>query len=223
MVLRPMPGDPLRDLAAAKQFIEAEKLATTHLREVADLLSGLPATKLAEIAAELQRIRQDRGVLYVFGDEGSADIAFHLSTDLARSHPSGELPLRVVCLSGEAAHLSDSDEDNDLPKDLDRRFKGRLRNEDAVLAISASGRSAPCLEALSHARAQGVRTLGLLGSAGGPARPLCDIHLLVPHSGFLPAEDIHRVVCQAFSRILCSTAAVGADRQTLVGPSSRDT
>ncbi|MCH9651629.1 MAG: hypothetical protein K0U98_25610 [Deltaproteobacteria bacterium] len=224
MVLRPTPGDPLRDLAVAEELIEAEKQAVAHFREVAELLSGLPARRLAEIAAVFQSIRQNRGVLYVVGGDNRVNTALLLTTELAGSQPPGESPLRVVCLNGSPGQTSDRAGDPGSEETFFNSLEEQLGDQDAVLAISASGRSPNCLKALSFARAQGVKTLGLLGVDGSPAHPLCDLHFSVPSEDFLDKEDsrmedIYRVVCHAISRILRTAASAEADRRGMAVPS----
>ncbi len=213
MVVGVSPGDPIENLGPEEALVEAEHQAAAHFQEVANLLLGLSVKPVAEMAAVLQRTRLHRGVFYLLGNGGSAATALHLTNDLSAIHPPGEPPLQAVCLNGNPSLFSALANDWGYEEVFSRQLEGRLQQQDAVLAISASGRSANCLKALSYARSQGATTLGLLGFDGGLARSLCDIHFLVPHSGYLPVEDIHMVVCHALSRIL-RAAAGGQSAET---------
>jgi len=62
---------------------------------------------------------------------------------------------------------------------------------DIALAISGSGNSPNVVRGLETARTLGLQTLVLTGFAGGRAKPLADLCLVVPSDSMQHIEDAH--------------------------------
>jgi D-sedoheptulose 7-phosphate isomerase len=71
---------------------------------------------------------------------------------------------------------------NDMGAELvfAQQVYGYARSEDALLAISTSGRAQNVLAACRVARALGIRVLGLTGADGGELKNICDLTIQAP-------------------------------------------
>jgi D-sedoheptulose 7-phosphate isomerase len=173
-----------------------------YLSGVAELLQGLRAESISQVARALAAVRDQERTVFTLGNGGSAATALHLANDLARSSSPGQPALRVVCLTANVSLLSALANDFGYEEVFVRQLTGRLTPGDAVVALSVSGCSPNCIRALAYAREQGAVTLGLLGSDGGPMKDLCDHAVHVPCRDYLPVEDLHLIVCHALARAL---------------------
>jgi D-sedoheptulose 7-phosphate isomerase len=68
---------------------------------------------------------------------------------------------------------------------------GYGRKGDVLLGISTSGNAANVRAALCVARADGLRTIGLTGRAGGKMAPLCDVLIRVPADRTFEVQELH--------------------------------
>ena len=80
------------------------------------------------------------------------------------------------------------------------------------IAISCSGNSRNVLEAVRAARVLGVRTIGLVGRAGGMLKDMVDICVQAPAELIGQQEDIHMVLDHAITSML---------RQAMIAESTR--
>jgi len=62
---------------------------------------------------------------------------------------------------------------------------------DILLGISTSGNAINVGHALTVARAQGMKTIGLTGQSGGAMKPLCDICICAPSSETFRIQEYH--------------------------------
>jgi D-sedoheptulose 7-phosphate isomerase len=68
---------------------------------------------------------------------------------------------------------------------------GYGRAGDVLMGISTSGNAANVRAALSVARANGLRTIGLTGRTGGKMAGLCDVLIRVPAETTSEVQELH--------------------------------
>jgi D-sedoheptulose 7-phosphate isomerase len=73
---------------------------------------------------------------------------------------------------------------------------------DVLVGISTSGRSPNVLRALGHARAKGLRTIGLTGAGGDAMVPLCDALVRIPSSETPRIQEGHLTVGHVISGLV---------------------
>lgn len=145
------------------------------------------------------------GTLYVAGNGGSASLSDHLACDLGKgTHCDGHAPLRVVSLTSNAAILTAIANDLAYDQVYRKQLELLLRDEDAVLLISASGDSPNVVEACRHARKRGVTTIAFVGFQGGALAALADHVLHVPVENYGIAEDVHQSVMHVLGQYIAA-------------------
>lgn len=159
------------------------------------------------------------GKILICGNGGSAADASHIAGELLKSFgrprplSAAELELfepgeREMArkLEGAIPALSLCDQGvihtafgNDVGAELTfaQLVWGLGRPGDVLWAITTSGKSANILHALTVARRKGLRTVGLLGRGGGPARELCDAAIVAPGEMTQAIQERHLPIYHA--------------------------
>ncbi|MET9427224.1 MULTISPECIES: SIS domain-containing protein [unclassified Streptomyces] len=183
---------------------------------------SLPA--VADAVEALDGVRRRGGRVYAMGNGGSATTATHLVCDLVKTarRPT-EPPLRAFALADNIALLTAYANDVSYADAFVRQLTDNAEPGDAVVAISASGRSPNIVAALRAARRMGLVSIGMLGCGGGPAAELVDIPLVVGSDDFGVIETAHIAIVHAFADVLRASGpgAVGVPERVGAGATAR--
>lgn len=168
------------------KYVEAQKAA----------LDSIPAAKVVELIRWLQAAHRDGKQVFVLGNGGSAANASHFATDLGKgsSDKLGKR-FRVLSLTDNVSWLTALGNDYSY----DEVFVGQLRNYgnkgDIVIAISVSGNSPNCVKALEWAKANGLRTVALVGAKKGRMAELAEQVLVINDTHYGRVEDAQMGIC----------------------------
>ena len=137
-----------------------------------------------EEAAELiiASFKADGG-LYTFGNGGSAADAQHIASELVGRFLVERKALRAGALTTDTSILTSVANDYDFETIFSRQLEACGRAGDIALAISTSGNSHNVLNALSTAKAIGMKTIAMTGPGGGRCAEFADILLDVGKAG----------------------------------------
>ncbi|MDQ3253785.1 MAG: SIS domain-containing protein, partial [Acidobacteriota bacterium] len=122
------------------------------------------------------------GKLLLCGNGGSSTDAQHIAGEFVNrflDHKRRGLP--ALALSADGGVVTCIANDTGFDKVFSRQVEAFAKPEDVLFAITTSGTSPNIVLAVEQARAQGVKTIGLLGRDGGRVAPLCDLALIVPN------------------------------------------
>lgn len=112
--------------------------------------------------------REEKRQIFFFGNGGSAAIASHIVTDLAKDRFEDENALfRVQSLNDNVSWFSATANDFGYEKVFVSQLKNLLQPEDLVIAISSSGNSPNVVKAIEFANQKGAETWGIVGFDGG--------------------------------------------------------
>ena len=78
-----------------------------------------------------------------------------------------------------------------------RQVEAHGQSGDLLIAISTSGNSTNVVKAVSTAKNNGLRTLGLTGQTGGKLKSLCDVCLCVPSNETARIQEAHTTIMHA--------------------------
>lgn len=158
----------------------------------------LPAAR--EVAALLINAYQNGGILYTFGNGGSAADAQHFSEELIGHYSRDRRPLPAVNLTADPSVLTCISNDYSYADVFSRQVEGLARPADVVAAFTTSGKSPNVVAALEAARKKGATTVLFAGGDGGPALPHADHVLLVPSTTAPRIQELHtfllHVICE---------------------------
>jgi D-sedoheptulose 7-phosphate isomerase len=178
---------------------------TEHLRTAEATAALLPA---AQVVAELLCARfAAGGVLYTFGNGGSAADAQHLCGEMIGRFKRTRRPLPAVTLSTDPTVLTCIANDYRFDDVFARQLAALVRAGDVVVAFSTSGRSPDVVEALRVAQQRGGTTVLFGGGDGGPAAAHADHPVLVPSTVTARIQEMHTFLLHAVSEVVDVWAA----------------
>jgi len=188
-----------------------------YLENLEAVLRSLDVEAVARVIdLLLEALRLDRAV-YILGNGGSAATASHLANDLLAATRGSERAFRVWSLSANVATLTAAANDLGYDQIFVEQLRGRLRADDLVIAISASGNSPNVLRAVEYASEHGAVTIGFTGFDGGRLAGMVSdgVRVNTPAGDYGPVEDVHLVldhVIGSYLRLRCRAAleAIGA-------------
>lgn len=187
-------SDPSRDaLVPPPDHIDAVRQS---VRRHLDGLAALPhrAETIAAIAESVRRAIRRGGRLFTCGNGGSAAEALHLAEEMIGRFRRERAPLPALCLAADPTALTCIANDYGFEHVFARQVEGLGRPGDVLVALSTSGRSPSIVRALETARRLELTTIGLLGPAGSPAEPHCDLALTLPGLDPAVVQEAHQIV-----------------------------
>jgi D-sedoheptulose 7-phosphate isomerase len=160
----------------------------------------LPA--LREVGKVLCDAFAERGILYTFGNGGSAADAQHFTGEIIGHYKRDRRPLGAVTLSTDPTTMSCIANDYSYDDVFSRQVLGLARPGDVVAAFTTSGRSANIVSALEAAKSVGATTVLFGGGDGGPAKEFADYALLSPSTTTPRIQEFHTFMLHVLSEIV---------------------
>ena len=143
-----------------------------------------------------------RGVLYTFGNGGSAADAQHFTGEIIGHYKRDRRPLPAVTLSTDTTTMTCIANDYAYADIFSRQVRALAHPGDVVAAFTTSGRSENIVTALEAARAAGATTVLFGGGDGGPALAHADVALLVPSATTPRIQEMHTFMLHAISEMI---------------------
>ena len=147
------------------------------------------------------------GVVYTFGNGGSAADAQHLSGELIGHYKRDRRPLPSVTLTTDATVMTCIANDYSYDDVFSRQVRALARPGDVVIGFTTSGRSPTVVEGLAAARANGATTVLFGGGDGGPAKMHADRLLLAPSTHTPRIQEMHTLMLHVISELVDAWAA----------------
>jgi D-sedoheptulose 7-phosphate isomerase len=173
--------------------------AKEYLLAVQEVLERLDHAVIDQMVEAVWRAYEAGRTLFLFGNGGSAALASHFACDIGKGTIAGrERRLKTIALADNVALITAWANDKSYEDIFSEQLDGLAEKGDIAMAISGSGNSPNVIRGLETARKIGAQTLVLTGFAGGRAKALGDLCLVVPSNSMQHIEDAH----------LCATHAI---------------
>ena len=168
-----------------------------------ETLNKINIDAINEVIKKIIEVLNNEGTIYVFGNGGSASTASHLQNDFNKgiSHFSSK-KFNVNCLSDNVAIITAIANDISYDEIFRYQLRGRLKNNDLIIAISCSGNSKNVLNAASYAKSMNIPVISFTGFDGGQLKKYTDYHLNVEIEDMQIAEDIHLMLIHLITSVL---------------------
>ncbi|GAA4424588.1 SIS domain-containing protein [Georgenia halophila] len=147
------------------------------------------------------------GVLYTFGNGGSAADAQHLTGEMVGRYRRERRPLPAVTLTADATVTSCIANDYTYGDVFARQVTALARPGDVVAGFTTSGRSPNVVAGLAAARGAGAATVLFGGGDGGHAHDHADHALLVPSTTTPRIQEMHTLLLHVISEMVDAWAA----------------
>jgi phosphoheptose isomerase len=188
---------PAAPYATAAAYFEA------YAEETARVASSIDPAAFHGAAAILIEAYTRRAGVFSCGNGGSAAIANHLQCDhLKGIRTTTDLAPRVVSLSASVELLTAIANDLAYEDVFAYQLQSQSGPGDVLIAVSASGRSANIVRALTWARDHGLRTIALTGFDGGDARAVAEVCIHVDGANYGVVEDLHQAIMHALAQYI---------------------
>jgi D-sedoheptulose 7-phosphate isomerase len=142
------------------------------------------------------------GKLLICGNGGSAAEAQHFSTELVGRYFKTRESLPAISLNADGSLLTCIGNDFGYDYVFSRQIEGLAKPGDVVVGITSSGNSPNILRALETAKSLGLKSVALLGRAGGKAKGLATIDLIVPGDSGRTAQEAHLFLIHHFCDVI---------------------
>lgn len=190
----------------------SELMSELMSAQIADHVAAARAVEtlmpaILEAAEALRDAFAAGGILYTFGNGGSAADAQHLTGELIGHYKRDRRPLPAVTLSTDSTTMTCIANDYSYEEVFSRQVTALACPGDVVAAFSTSGKSPNIVSALVAAREKGAVTILFGGGDGGPARAYADYVLLSPSSLTPRIQEVHTLMLHVISEYLDAWAA----------------
>jgi D-sedoheptulose 7-phosphate isomerase len=149
----------------------------------------------------LETLRGGSQVL-AFGNGGSASDAQHFAAELAGRFDGERPALPAIALGANSSDLTAIGNDYGFERVFARLIEAHGRPGDLAVGISTSGNSPNVLEAVSEARARGLRSVGLVGKGGGKLAGMVDVPIVVPSDVTARIQEAHITVLHVLCELV---------------------
>jgi len=136
--------------------------------------------------------------IMLFGNGGSAAEAQHIAAELSVKFWHDRSPLAAMALHVDSSAVTAAGNDYGFDFIFSRQIDALGQTGDMAIGYSTSGKSANVLRALESARAKGMFTVGLTGSAGISMTNYCDLCILAPSAVTPHIQEMHTILGHAF-------------------------
>lgn len=140
---------------------------------------------LVNVARLLAMALAQGGKIMLCGNGGSAADAQHIAAEFVNRFVLERPPLPAIALTTDTSILTSIGNDFGFDQVFSKQVQALGAPGDVLVAISTSGNSENCVQALIAAAEKGIACVGLLGKDGGEMLPLCD-HVLLVETGNVP-------------------------------------
>ncbi len=176
-------------------MIDARAFAESYIKQLQQTLGSLPQDAIAQLISWFAEAREQDRRIFVAGNGGSATTASHFATDIGKGASLGrDRRFRILSLTDNVGWITALGNDLAYEDVFVEQLANYAQPGDLVVAISVSGNSPNVVKAAQWAKANGCRTVGLIGGKGGKLLDLVDLPIVVPTEHFGRAEDAHLII-----------------------------
>lgn len=183
-------------LFVEKKYKEVEELVIhDYFASINDTLGTLDKTSVSNVVKLMLETYNKGGVIYAFGNGGSAATASHFCGDLVKGVSYGlDKRFKAICLNDNIPALMAIANDISYDDIFLEQLKNFLSENDLIVGISGSGNSINVVKALEYAKDKGVKTVAICGFKGGKIKEIADLTIHAEVDDMEISEDIHNLI-----------------------------
>ena len=167
------------------ELTEASEVLNRFLADDANLQAIEQAAKLLA-----ERFKAGNKVLSC-GNGGSHCDAMHFAEELTGRYRENRPGYAAIAIS-DPSHISCVANDFGFEFVFSRYLEAVGQTGDVLFGLSTSGNSANIINAITAAKAKGIKVIALTGKDGGKMAGLADVEIRVPHFGYADRiQEVH--------------------------------
>ncbi len=167
-------------------YIEAQKAA----------LDSIPVEAVAGLIETLKQARREDRQIFVFGNGGSASNCSHFATDLGKGASDVlEKRFKILSLNENLSWITALGNDYAYDEVYSRQLMNYGRPGDIAMTLSVSGSSPNLVKAFEWAKANGLKTVALVGGKRGRLAEIADTTIVIDSEHYGRAEDAQMGIC----------------------------
>jgi D-sedoheptulose 7-phosphate isomerase len=164
------------------------------------------ATDIVALVECVIAVLRKGGVVYVFGNGGSAADAQHIAAELSGRFLLDRRSLPAIALTTNTSTLTAVANDYGFEEVFSRQLEGLITKKDIAIGITTSGKSRNVIKALKLAREKGSTTAALVGEYAKEVINYCDVVVSVPSNNTARVQECHiligHIVCELVEKEL---------------------
>ncbi|MEW6670530.1 MAG: SIS domain-containing protein [Thermodesulfobacteriota bacterium] len=169
--------------------------ADQYLNELKVVLEGFDHASFEKIISAILEAYDREQYIFVMGNGGSGATASHFACDINKGCCLDlDKKFKMFCLNDNIPTLLALANDVSYDVVFEEQLKNFFRPGDLTIGISGSGNSENVIRAVTYAKQNGGRTIGLCGFSGGRLSRLADIAYIVRVDDMQKIEDVHVIV-----------------------------
>ncbi len=174
-----------------------------YLNAEAALFAHIDVARLDRVVARLEKAREDRHQVFLFGNGGSASTASHFACDLGKGTVHPDRPrFKVLSLNDNIPLLTAYSNDMGYETIFAEPLLALAEPDDVAIGFSVSGNSPNVLCGMQVAQQRGLSTIGFTGFKGGKLRECVAVEINIPSESFGQVEDVHLALTHAICEML---------------------
>ena len=172
-----------------------QNFAREYLHGLKTLLDRFDTDIFESIVNRILDAYHGEKTIFIMGNGGSATTASHFAADVNKGCCLDlDKKFKVICLNDNIPTMLALANDLAYEAVFIEQLKNFFKPGDLVIGISGSGNSKNVLNALSYAKENGGRTIGLTGFSGGKLSRIVDVAFIAEVDDMQKVEDMHIIV-----------------------------
>jgi D-sedoheptulose 7-phosphate isomerase len=174
-----------------------------YFEELKQTIDKIDREQINTVINKLLEVRERRGMIYIFGNGGSASTASHFVNDFNKGVSEDlENRFKFICLNDNVSTVLAVANDTSYDEVFKFQLKNYLEDGDIVIGISGSGNSKNIVNAIEYAKSRNIETIGLVGYNGGILKEIADYIIHIPINDMQKVEDLHMVLDHLMMKVL---------------------
>ena len=177
-----------------------------YIKSEIDVLKNLNVKQINDVMNVLENTRINGNRVFICGNGGSAATASHFTCDFNKGISYEQsVKYNFECLNDNVPMLMAIANDISYDNVFSEPLKNKMKKEDVLFAISASGNSRNVINAAKYAKRIGAKTVGLIGDDGGELKKLSDYYIHINVNNMQIVEDVHMIMDHVMMFVLSRT------------------
>ncbi|MAG02272.1 phosphoheptose isomerase [Candidatus Pacearchaeota archaeon] len=136
------------------------------------------------------------------GNGGSAGQAQHFSAELIGRFEKERSALNSISLTTDTSNITAIGNDYGYENVFKRQLQGIGKPGDVLLCLTSSGNSQNLIEAINHAKLNGIKVVNLLGNDGGKMNGLGNANIIIPSENTARVQECHLLILHIFAKLI---------------------